>query len=422
MNERLLQYIWQFSFYNSANLETCCGRRVQVIRPGTWNHDQGPDFLEARISIDGQVWIGSVEIHIRSSDWFRHGHEKDPKYNNVILHVVWQHDAGTSLPFPSLELQHRIPRMMLERYTSLMTSTQKLPCHHLLHMPGEITLLAWKERLVAERLEARSGRVKELLENTNYHWEEVFWRLIARSFGNGVNSDAFEQVATWIPLKILVKHRHQLVQVEALLLGQAGLLDREFTDKYPRMLRREYQFLSKKYGLPKHHYPLNYLRMRPANFPAVRLAQLAALICKSHSLFAHIREARNLCEVKEMFAVQANDYWSYHYRPDEESAFKIKHAGAQLIHNIISNTVAVMLHAYGRQHDEALSRKAIEWLGLMPPEKNRITSIYEGTSLHNATAFDSQALMHLKQFYCDQKRCLECAVGNALLRAPVVGG
>ena len=388
-----------------------------MINHGTWNHDQGPDFQDAKLVIDGQTWVGSVEMHLRTSDWFRHAHEHDPKYRNVILHVVWIHDETPSLPFPTLELHDRISKLMLDKYAGLMSSTDKLPCHAILQLPGELKLLAWKERLVAERLEERSGKVLEMLKATGGHWEEVFWRMIARSFGNGVNSDAFEQIASCIPLKILAKHRSQLIQVEALLLGQAGIIDKEFNDKYPVLLRREYEFLRKKYRLSKNHFPLNYLRMRPANFPAIRLAQLAALICKSHSIFSMIREADDVKMVKQLFEVQANDYWSYHYRPDEESGYLVKKTGEQLVNNIITNTVSVMLHAYGRMHDDAgLTQKAIRWLLEIPAERNRITAVFRETPFTNDSAFDSQGLLQLKQQYCDRKRCLECAVGSHILR------
>ena len=419
MTERLLQYIWQFQYFNNRNLLTSQGESLQILYNGTYNTNQGPDFLNAKIKTGNTTWAGSIEMHINASDWKAHQHSTDKNYNNVILHVVWRDDnKNLQLPFPTLELQQHVSSLLLNRYEELMQSAQFIPCQpHIRNVP-ELILISWKERLLVERLQKRSFYIENLLQKNNQHWEETFWWMLARNFGIKINSDAFERIAQSIPVNILAKHKNQIQQLEALLMGQAALLDKIFDDDYPNMLRKEYNFLQKKYGLQKAHAPLYFLRMRPANFPTVRLAQLAMLVQHSHHLFSCVREADSLKAVQELLDVTANDYWHYHYIFDEATAFKKKTLGLQMIQNICINTIIPVIYAYGYLNSiEAYKIKALQWMEELSAEKNAITKGFQSMGIQNKSAYDSQALIQLKNEYCNYKHCLQCAVGNHLMKA-----
>lgn len=417
MTERLLQYIWQFQHFNSKTLLTTDGESLQVIHPGIHNSNQGPDFTDAKIRLNETTWAGSIELHISSSDWKNHKHSEDSKYRNVILHVVWQHDKDLKLPFPTLVLQDRISKILLHRYEELMHAASFIPCEKSIHSINDLTWSSWKERLLVERLQAKTAYIFELLGKNNNHWEETLWWLLAKNFGARLNSVAFEKTAQSIPVNILAKHKAQIHQVEALLFGQAGLLDKDFDEAYPKLLQREYQFLKKKYSLKKVEAGVAFLRMRPLNFPTVRLAQLAMLVHKSLHLFSKIKESAELKEVKALLLVTANEYWHYHYVFDEASAFKKKKLGTQMVENILINTIIPVLFAYGQHHHENIYKdKALKWLEQVRAEKNAITKGFISLKLENKTAFDSQAFIQLKNEYCSKKRCLDCAVGNKLLK------
>lgn len=324
MTERLLQYIWQFRHFNLSALQTAENESLSIIHPGTYNTNQGPDFLDARIMLGNTTWAGHIELHVLSSQWKAHGHGSDKNYDNVILHVVWEHDEDLQLPFPTLELQHRVPKLLLNKFAALMQHSGFIACETKAATIDSIIWQSWKARLLAERLADKSKLVESFLQENNYHWEETCWWLLARSFGAKVNTDAFEAMARSLPIAILAKHKHQLIQLEALILGQAGLLENDFNEKYPAMLQREYRFLQKKYGLAKISVQLHFLRMRPSNFPTVRLAQLAMLVHQSQNLFSKLKETTDIHELRKQFSVTANDYWHYHYLLDEESRFREK--------------------------------------------------------------------------------------------------
>ena len=426
MKEKLLQYIWQFQYFTKNELTTSEGDMLRIINQGNFNTNQGADFSEAKIKIGDTVWAGNIELHIRSSDWNLHKHSSDKNYNNVILHVVWQHDeeikdvAGN--PLPTLELQNKISKLLLAKYEELMNAASFIPCENHLHTINGLTLLSWKHRLLAERLESKSAIVFSLLSGNNFHWEETFWWLIAKNFGIKVNSEAFEKIARSLPVNILAKHKNQIHVLEALLFGQAGLLEKKqmvfgFAEDYPQMLQKEYKFYRKKYKLQKPVVQLFFLRMRPANFPTLRLAQLAMLISNSTHLFSKVKESKSVSGVKDLLNVTANDYWHYHYVFDEASAFKKKKLGEQMIDNILINTIVPVLFAYGLHHKEQRYKdKAIAWLEEIAAEKNVITKGFETLKFSNKNSFDSQSYIQLKNKYCNNKRCLECAIGNSLLK------
>ena len=420
MTERLLQYIWQFQYYNTNNLTTIDGDIVQINYPGIYNTNQGPDFLEGKIKVTDTIWAGNIELHIKSSDWNLHKHSEDKNYNNIILHVVWENDIELGLPFPVLELQNRVSNFLLGRYEELMKATTFIPCKGSINKVDVLTWNSWKDRLLAERLQLKAGIIFNHLTKNNNHWEETFWWLLASNFGIKVNSIAFEKIAKSLPTSILAKHKNQIHQLEALLFGQAGLLENTFADDYPAMLQKEYLFYKSKYQLKPIQASLFFLRMRPANFPSVRLAQLAMLINQSVNMFSVIKESKSLKEIKGLLNVTANDYWHYHYVFDEMTAFKEKNTGTQMINNILINTIVPIVFAYGLfNKEESYKNKALEWLEEISAEKNNITNAYTQLGIENNNAFDSQALIQLKNEYCNKKRCLECAVGNRLLKTAI---
>jgi hypothetical protein len=417
MTERLLQYIWQFQLYNKQHLTTTTGETIEIINPGMHNTNQGPDFTHAKLKINDTIWAGNIELHLLSGNWKDHKHSEDKNYSNIILHVVWENDVDLHLPFATLVLQDRVSKLLLQKYREWMDKKSFIPCETYIATANSITWLAWKERLLIERLQYKSAFIFECLKNNNNHWEETLWWLIARNFGIKVNSDAFFSIAQSIPINILAKHKNQIHQIEALLFGQAGLLDNSFSEDYPEMLRKEYLFYQKKYKLVKPSIQLFFLRMRPANFPTIRLAQLSMLVHKSLHLFSAIKESGSLKEIKKLLDVTANDFWHYHYRIDEASAHKEKKLGTQMIDNILINTILPILFAYGHFNNEICYKdKALQWLQEIKAEQNNITKAFQSLSIENKSAFDSQALLQLKNEYCSNKLCLQCAIGNKILK------
>ncbi len=425
MNERLLQFIWQFQYYNTQSLQTTEGEPLVIEKPGSWNHHQGPDFSEAVIRIGSTKWVGNIELHLCSSDWEKHRHDGNEHYRNIILHVVWEDDAplydSHKNRVPTLVLQHRIPKLLLERYLQMMQTMGTVPCQIFLPALNPLSWSAWKERLAAERLTRKSEQVLSFLAQTNNHWEEVCWWLLAANFGIKVNAVLFEQVAQSLSVNVLAKHRGQVHQLEALLLGQANLLSARYEDDYAIMLQREYRFLKKKYQLSPVSKQPAFLRMRPAAFPTIRLSQLAMLLHKTTAFFSQVKETTDLTSMLDQFMITANDYWHYHYRFDEETAFQPKHLGRQMAENILINTVIPVLFTYGLYtKEETCKDKAIHWLYQLSAEHNHLTRGWQQSGVLNTSALDSQALIELTNHYCSHRRCLECAVGNRVLRNGVL--
>lgn len=418
MNEHLLQFIWQHLYFNRDQLSTVLQEPVQIISQGLLNTNQGPDFLHAKLLINNVTWAGTIELHLKTSDWQKHGHTDDEHYNNVILHVVYENDETTAGEISVLELKNRISSSLLHHYRQLMEQNNFVACESQLQQVNNIVWDSWKERMVAERLQQKNEHIQKILQQTNRHWEEAFWQLLARNFGSPLNAEAFEAIAQTLPVTLLAKHKNQIHQLEALLLGQAGLLTGEFAEDYPTMLQKEYKFLRLKHQLKAVSHPIHFLRMRPSNFPTVRLAQMAMLIHQSNHLFSKVMEAKSLDAIRQMFSVTANDYWHYHYLLNEQSAYRKKQLGKTMIDNLLINTVIPLLFVYAdEQHNEPTKEKAIQWLQQMPKEKNNITQQWENAGATHQSAFDSQALLYLKKNYCAAKHCLQCAVGNSILKS-----
>jgi hypothetical protein len=394
MREELLQFIWRYRYFNHQLLVTELGQALEILFPGKWNRDQGPDFREARIRLDGQVVEGPIELHLLTSDWIRHAHDKDVHYRDTILHVVWENDwpPGGGLPggVPVLALHQRVPKLLLDRYERWNQQTLFIPCESMLSastMPAAI-LCGWQRQLMLERLRQRADRIRESLSNNCQDWAETTWIWMARSMGQRVNASAFEAIARSLPIRLLARYRGQ--RMEALLLGQAGLLEE------PSDLHQEYCFLKAKHRLVRPSIPLSFLRMRPAHFPAKRLMQLAGLI--SPDWFAFVRETVLLKDLIRRLEGHRG-------------------IGAEMRQGLVINAFIPLLFAYGWLREEPASReKALGWLLQLGSEKNAVLARWRLLGMTPQTAGDSQALLQLKREYCEPRRCLDCAIGRALIR------
>jgi hypothetical protein len=421
MNEILLQFIWQYSLYNPQQLFTTTGEPVTIVHPGRRNTDAGPDFCEARIRIGQTLWVGNVEIHVQTSHWQQHGHQRDAAYHNIILHVVYRNDvASPPDQFPLLELGAHIPQYIIRQYTHLIRTDQRLPCATELHRISSIGKESWLNRLLAERWEQRLSEWQELLNRSAGDWQLLFYWVLAGNFGFRVNAAAFMQMAQSLPLHTLAKHRNNAVQTEALLFGQAGFLEQDFEETYPQALQKEYRYLRQKYSLkpvPVHLW--KFLRMRPANFPTVRIAQFAALIQQSVHLFSQLVESTSVAEMSQLFDVTAGEYWDTHCRFDEvQKTVQPKHMGQSSVHNIIINTVAPIRFLYALHHGQQRQQElALQLLEQIPAEQNNVLSIWEQHGWPAANAAQSQAQIQLFRHYCSSKRCLECSIGLSIIRS-----
>ena len=417
MTEKLLQFIWKNRYFNQHGLFLSTGEPLAIDYPGEENTSQGPDFIHARIRVNGNCWIGSVELHLYSSGWEKHSHSDDENYRNVILHVVWKQDR-LLLPrnIPQLELCHRISRLMLETYADWMQKPVFIPCERSASRTNCRQWESWASRLLVMRLNRKMYGIIDSLTKNKYHWEEQLWWMIAANFGNPVNTNAFEAIARTIPYALLGKHRQQFIQLEALLTGQANLLEKDFKDPYPVMLKKEFIFLRKKYALRKVFEPVFFLRMRPENFPGIRLSQLASLFSSGTTLFAWILSCTSLPELRKKLMVTANDYWNQHYVFEKKTVFREKMLGSDMCNNIIINSIIPLLYAYGKMIPDPVSlKKSISWLEQIPAEHNHCMQGWKRMGMSVKKSSGSQALIELKKQFCDQRKCLECDIGKELL-------
>lgn len=421
MNEFFLQFLWKHRLFNPDRLKTSSGQAVKILSPGFLNSDAGPDFFNARIQIGETTWAGNVEIHLRSGDWLKHKHHEDGAYNNVILHVVKEDDEPVRNAKGELVecLVLDYPKELEQNYLNLLRSTTWIPCAKSLHRVNPLTLQLWYHALMIERLEQKTGEITARLEQNKNDWNETFYQFLARNFGFKTNSVPFELLAKALPLGVLAKHKNNLFQLEALLFGTAGLLNEELVgDEYFLSLRNEFSFLYKKYKLkPIEGHLWKFLRLRPVNFPTVRIAQFAQLIHQSSALFSHLIELEKLSEIKKLFQLQPSDYWLSHYRFNKESKKKLKHLGDFSFDSLVINTLVPFLFVYGEYHKkQELKDLALAYLEQVPQEENAIISAWKELGITARSAFDSQALIQLKNRYCDVKKCLNCPVGMKLIR------
>ncbi|MDP2386133.1 MAG: DUF2851 family protein [Bacteroidota bacterium] len=422
MNEDFLHYVWKFGLFDKTGLKTTSGEPLSITKPGEHNYDSGPDFFNSKIQLNDTLWFGNVEIHINSSDWNKHLHQNDKAYNNVVLHVVLNHDKeikneiGEILPV--LELKFRILPNVQRNYELLESSKKAIACTNMLDGVKEHTSSAWLQRMAIERLEEKMEAIKSIFINNNKDWQETFYQLLARNFGFQINGDAFYLLAKHLPLQIIYKHRSSLFQLESLLFGQSGLLEDQLEEPYAQKLQNEYEFLRKKYSLiPLKKENWKYLRMRPVNFPTIRIAQFAALLHTSSHLFSKIVESNSITETKRLFTAEPSEFWNTHYSFTSLSKSSTKAIGDSTASNILINTVAPLLFFYGKEkEDDRYTERTVELLFSIEPEDNKITREYSDSGLMPKNAGESQGMINLHKNYCKKFACLNCTIGNSILR------
>lgn len=419
--EKLMQYVWKHRLWRSEDMVTNTGKKVRVVDPGLLNTDAGPDFFNAKIEIDGHMWVGNVEMHYRATDWKRHRHDSDKAYDSVILHVVAKDDAPVRRTNGEL-----IPQLVLEvspqfnaDYASLVGATIEVPCATKIKQVPHLTIVEWVEGLAFERLHGKVERIHQLLDSFNGSWEDVCYVTLARNFGFGINNDAFERLARRTPLRLLGKHSDSVLQIEALLFGQAGMLDAQKPgmDSYYSQLCTEYAFLSNKFQLtPMEKESWKLFRIRPQNFPYRRIAMLAQFIEGGFRMMNRILEAEGEKEMRALFEVELSGYWTKHYtfgKPNERATATLSRSSIDII---LINTVAPLLYAYGElTGNYEMTDKAIKLLEDLRAESNSIVSHFVAYGIDCPDALTSQALVQLKREYCDARKCIYCKIGHHLL-------
>jgi hypothetical protein len=423
MDEQLLHFIWHRRLFQTDHLFTTGGEPIEILHPGTPNDDQGPDFLQARVQVAQQLWAGHVEIHVRSSAWYLHRHEHDPHYNNVILHVVWKEDqpvyTRNQFRIPCLELEGRVDRSLLERYQHLMNNQEWIPCASSLMQVPDIVRTSWLERLMAERLEYKTAHFLRLLDRTGQHWEQTFFVMLGRQLGAPSNSDSMEDLCLAIPWNVLRKHGDRLDQIEAIVFGCAGMLEKEYPDDYPKHLRSEFEFLKRKYRfdvMPGLRW--KFMRMRPVHFPTIRMAQLAAIIHQVTHLSTLLEQEEKAEHWITRFRVTpADDFWKNHYHFSAASPVVVKRLGMDTAQNLVINVVAPLMFIYGKmQGKPQMKERALALLRQLPGEANAIIRGWKQCGWKVEDAGQTQGLLHLKKRYCDERRCMHCAIGMKVLK------
>lgn len=426
MQEAFLHFIWQYQYFDKNDLCTTEGNPIEVYDQGFLQRDAGPDFSQCRIKIGELEWGGHVEIHVKSSAWVQHHHHEDKAYDNVILHVVWDNDLeihrtdGTLLPV--LELKNRTDLTLLKRYRKLINQPTPILCEHQYDSVSSIVKLSMWDKVLMNRLERKAEEVTLLYGQLENDWEDTAYRLLGKSFGFKINADTFLLLVKSLPLKYIHKHANNLLQVEALLFGQAGFLEEADGDVYFLSLRKEYMFLSKKYQLAESkldQHQWKFMRLRPANFPTIRIAQLATIFVNLKHVFSLILNTNSSKELRQLFSQPTSEYWNTHYHFGKQSKNRTKKIGKPSVENIIINTVVPILVAYGRKYQEQhYVDRAVAFLQQLKPETNRITRIWSSLDQPIKSAFDSQAGIELHNEYCLSRRCLSCNIGVDLLTNP----
>lgn len=417
IDEKLFQFIWKHRYFQQSGLVSTDGEPIQVKSIGQLNNDQGPDFLMASIQVGSISLIGHVELHIRSSDWLKHGHQNDPRFAHIILHVVWENDVSLKLSAPTLVLQPYVAAGLFTYYKQLMQMTREIPCASFLPQLNALQWLVWQERLMVEKLATKVELFIEQKQKCKVSWEEVLWWKVARYFGGKVNADLFEQVAMTVSTGLISKLRSNRIQIEAILLGQANMLEQNFVESYPKMLQKEFRFLQTKYSFQRIAIQPSFLRMRPVAFPGVRLSQLSVFMQQQTSIFSSCLSVKNVQDLLVLFDVVANDYWHYHYVFDQETPYQPKVLGKETAWRIIVNAVVPVLFAYAHeQQNEQLKEKLLSWLHQIPAEDNVRVKQWKKHSVLVRTALEAQSLQWLTEKYCQVQKCLQCAVGADILK------
>ncbi|WP_411893760.1 DUF2851 family protein [Winogradskyella sp. A2] len=420
MQEEFLHYIWKHKAFTSTHCNTAQGESIYIKKLGQHNYNSGPDFFNAQITIADQLWAGNVEIHIKSSDWYVHNHERDKAYDNVILHVVWDHDAEIfrkdNSVIPTLELRHYVDETLLNNYKDLIKSKSWINCEKDFNEVNDFILDNWLERLYFERLQGKSSTIQELLKQSHNDWESVLFKLLLKNFGLKVNGEPMLSLANSIDYSVIRKVRYNCLDIEALLFGQAGLLDVDSEDSYLHDLKQRYIFLRQKFQLSnKGVLPLQFFRLRPLNFPTIRISQAVNLYFKEDSLFSKLIALRTKEEIYDLFDVSTTEYWKSHYTFFKKSKPTKKTLTKSFIDLLIINTIIPLKFAYANSNGKFIEEELLELIKSIKLERNSIVDKFFTLKKFDKDACNSQALLQLKQEYCDKNKCLECAIGNSLI-------
>ena len=421
MKEDFLHHVWQFKKFDIANLKTTKGESIQILNSGQYLQLAGPDFFNAQLIIGNQKWAGNVEIHLKSSDWYVHNHEKDSNYDSVILHVVWEYDMPIfrkdNSEIPTLELKEYVALSDLHKYQSLVSQKSWIYCENEIQNVDEFIFKNWQERLFFERLERKSQLIFDLAEASNHDWEAVLFCLLAKNFGLNTNGEMFYKVAKSIPFSVVRKESYSLESLEALLLGQANLLSHDFQDSSAKQLQKSYAYLTQKYQLhEKVAGTVEFFKHRPDNFPTIRLAQLANLYFHRKNLFSLVMNSNSVNELYQVFNVGVSHYWQTHYSFDKESSKKIKKLSKSFIDLLVINAIIPLRFAYARSQQKEITQELIDLAITIPSEQNVIIEKFELFGIRSKNVYESQALLQLKKNYCDYKKCLDCAIGHFILK------
>lgn len=418
MKEDFVQTVWKFQLFNQKEFTSIDGQKIRVIHPGYSHINAGPDFIASKIYIDDLLWVGNVEIHTHSNEWYAHNHQNDAAYNNVILHVVFKYDGKPCLTqnnrqLNTLVLSDYIDSSILERYQQLAEDMRVLPCKHWWTHIDKSVVEQWLLRMCISRLEQKCEELTSRLMVLNEHWDQLFFEILARQLGFHVNSEPMERLARSLATEWFQKNVDNPLFVEAILFGQAGMFNRNFKEEYPNELKREYEFLSSKFNLnPIEHSTWKFSKLRPLNFPTIRIAQLAAILQQHPRLFRECIELEDTKEAISFFDVKTHAYWQTHYVFDRTSNFKEKRIGDESLNQLLLNTLCIIWILYGNNKDEPhYIQKAIELMEEIKVEQNRYVSIFNETSYNFSNAIHSQGLRFLWENYCDEKKCLTCSIG-----------
>jgi hypothetical protein len=424
MKEEFLHYLWKYSLYDRDKLFDSENNKILVLDPGEYNRDSGPDFFNARISIAGTIWAGNIEIHSKSSHFNNHGHQKDPAFNNVILHIVAENDKRVynSKGEEVLTAEISFSSMLYEKYIFLVNNPYIIACQDEINKLDDILICHWLNSLVIERLQGKSESILKIFSETGHDWEETFYRILTRYFGFRVNTEPLEMLATALPFRIIRKHADNIFQIEALLFGTAGMLEtglfkEALSDEYYRNLIKEYTVISAKYSLqPLHGWLWKFSRLRPSNFPTVRLSQLAAMLSVAGGLFSRVMEATDIKQIKALFEVSASVYWDDHFVFGRKSRGFTKKTGSQAADILLINAVIPMIFVYGQTREcPGICERALSFLEEIAPENNIIISEWKAAGITAESAFYSQALIQLRNRYCKRRKCLDCRIGNKII-------
>jgi len=423
MKEDFLHYVWKYQKFSTSSLHTVCGDAVQVIHPGQHNFNSGPDFFNAQLKINSQLWAGNVELHLKSSDWYVHGHETDVAYDSIILHVVWEHDTdvfnSNDKPFDTLQIKEIIDTAALKSYKALFSTEQKwINCENQFHGVDTFVLDNWLERLYLERLQHKAEQILLLVAQNNNHWEALLFQMLAKNFGLKVNGESFFSIANSVDFSVVQKCSVRVFDLEALLLGQAGILKNDPTDVYFETLQQKYEYVAHKFQLSTTSViPPKFFRLRPPNFPTIRLSQLAVLYAEKEHLFSAIINSKTKEELYEIFNIKATTYWNTHFNFGVTGSKRGKILTKKFIDLLLINTVIPVKFCYAQRQGKDISEELMQLVASISKEENSIVKRFNALQPIANHAMDSQALLQLKSMYCDPKRCLDCAVGNSLLNS-----